>query len=177
MGSTGQRYAKALIESVPAAGDLQRAKEDFKSFLETLDASKELKFVFMNPSVSRKTAKAVLEEVLEKGSGEIFRKFIGVVIDNGRQKIIYEIKNDFDRLCDEAADIMKVTVKSAVPLSPDQEKRLKEKLSLATGKDVIVENIIEASVIGGCTVTVRDTVVDGSVKNYLNKMQEALANA
>ena len=52
-------------------------------------------------------------------------------------------------------------VRSAVPLTDDQRKRLADALNKATGKEVEVKVVVDPSVLGGVVAQVGDTVIDG----------------
>ena len=61
-------------------------------------------------------------------------------------------------------------VRSAVPLTDDQQDRLKAALSNATGKQVNLKVVVDPSVLGGIVATVGDTVIDGSVRTRLDQL-------
>jgi F-type H+-transporting ATPase subunit delta len=65
-------------------------------------------------------------------------------------------------------------VRSAIPLTDDQRKRLAEALGEATGKQVEVKVVIDPTVLGGAVATVGDTVIDGSVRTRLDRLKNAL---
>ena len=56
-------------------------------------------------------------------------------------------------------------VRSAIPLTEDQEARLAEALNKATGKKVQLQVVIDPSVMGGLVASVGDTVIDGTVSD------------
>ena len=65
-------------------------------------------------------------------------------------------------------------VRSAVPLSADQESRLKAALANATGKQLNLKVVVDPSVLGGLVATVGDTVIDGSVRTRLDNVKSRL---
>jgi F-type H+-transporting ATPase subunit delta len=65
-------------------------------------------------------------------------------------------------------------VRSAVPLTDDQQHRLKAALANATGKQVNLKVIVDPSVIGGIVATVGDTVIDGSVRTRVDQLKSRL---
>ena len=60
-------------------------------------------------------------------------------------------------------------------LSDDQQSRLAAALSTASGKNVTVQVIVDADVMGGLVTQIGDTVYDGSVRTRLEKMKERLS--
>ena len=61
-----------------------------------------------------------------------------------------------------------------VPLTADQQERLKAALANATGKNVDLKVIVDPSVIGGLVATVGDTVIDGTVRTHLDQLKSRL---
>ena len=66
-------------------------------------------------------------------------------------------------------------VVSAVPLTAAQEARLRAVLIGRLGEDVEINSTVDPSVIGGVKVTVRDTVIDSTVRSSLDGLRVALA--
>lgn len=66
-------------------------------------------------------------------------------------------------------------VVSAVPLTTAQEARLRAVLIGRLGEDVEINSTVDPSVIGGVKVTVRDTVIDSTVRSSLDGLRVALA--
>ncbi len=82
-----------------------------------------------------------------------------------------------DRLVERAAAAKKLAVaevRSAVPLTDDQQDRLKAALANATGKDVDLKVVVDPSVLGGLVATVGDTVIDGTVRTRLDQLKSRL---
>ncbi len=65
-------------------------------------------------------------------------------------------------------------MRSAIPLTEDQEARLAEALNKATGKKVHLHVVVDPSVMGGLVASVGDTVIDGTVRERLNQLKSLL---
>ncbi|MGZ4763097.1 MAG: ATP synthase F1 subunit delta [Ilumatobacteraceae bacterium] len=65
-------------------------------------------------------------------------------------------------------------VRSAIPLTPDQETRLAAALANATGKQVNLKVVVDPSVLGGLVATVGDTVIDGTVRTRIEQLKSRL---
>jgi len=61
---------------------------------------------------------------------------------------------------------------SAVPLTSAEQKRLHTELERYTGKKIVLDVQVDASLVGGAYVRIGDRVIDRSVKTLL----EAIAN-
>ena len=67
---------------------------------------------------------------------------------------------------------MRVT--SAVPLSPEEAKRIADGLATATKAEVIVETGVDPALLGGVVAQVGSTVYDGSVRSQLEELRRAM---
>ena len=65
-------------------------------------------------------------------------------------------------------------VRTAVALDDSQRQRIGDALSRATGKQVEVKVVIDASVLGGIVATIGDTVIDGTVRHRLDQLKEQI---
>ena len=65
-------------------------------------------------------------------------------------------------------------VRTAVPLTQDQETRLAAALANATGKQVNLKVVVDPSVLGGIVATIGDTVIDGSVRTRIDQLKSRL---
>ena len=59
-------------------------------------------------------------------------------------------------------------------LTPEQQQRLSDALTKATGKQVNLKVIIDPLVLGGLVATVGDTVIDGTVRTRLDQLKSRL---
>ena len=64
-------------------------------------------------------------------------------------------------------------VRSAIPLTDDQQPGSPTRSRKATGKRVEVKVIVDPSVLGGLVAQVGDTVIDGSVRRRLEQLRNA----
>jgi F-type H+-transporting ATPase subunit delta len=67
------------------------------------------------------------------------------------------------------------TVTTAVPLGAAQLQRLETTLASQYGRRVQLNQVIDASVIGGIRIQIGDDVIDGSVATRINDLRLQLA--
>ncbi|MFM7126017.1 MAG: ATP synthase F1 subunit delta, partial [Actinomycetota bacterium] len=65
-------------------------------------------------------------------------------------------------------------VRTAVPLTADQQTRLSAALANATGRQVNLKVVVDPSVLGGIVATVGDTVIDGSIRTRVENVKTRL---
>jgi F-type H+-transporting ATPase subunit delta len=68
------------------------------------------------------------------------------------------------------------TITTAAPLASTQLERLRSKLSQSYGRELMVNQVVDAAVLGGVKVQVGDDIIDGSVLTRLQDLRLQLAS-
>lgn len=108
------------------------------------------------------------------GAETILLNFVKILCE---KRAVYQLAKCIDaykKMYDDANGIIRATAVTAVPMSERQLEALKNKLDLITGKNVVLENRVDRSVIGGVSVRMTDIQLDGSIKNKLESFRESL---
>jgi F-type H+-transporting ATPase subunit delta len=105
-----------------------------------------------------------------------FASFVRVLAENGRLPVLPEIGALFEELKDEAERVLKVNVRSATPIDAAETAKLKGALKRRFGRDIEIEQTVDASVLGGAVIDAGDVVIDGSVRGRLARLEQALAH-
>ena len=105
-----------------------------------------------------------------------FASFVRVLAENGRLPVLPEIGALFEELKDEAESVLKVNVRSATPIDAAETAKLKGALKRRFGRDIEIEQTVDASVLGGAVIDAGDVVIDGSVRGRLARLEQALAH-
>ena len=77
-------------------------------------------------------------------------------------------------LADAAQGVVHVQVRSFLPLSDKEKSQLEKKLQSITGKTVIMDHATDSTLLGGVSLRIGDSVVDGTVANRLKELEEKL---
>jgi F-type H+-transporting ATPase subunit delta len=95
-------------------------------------------------------------------------------VDKSRIDFLPEICKEFARLYEEHRGVQRAQVVSAVPLTGDQETRLKAQLDRLTGKDVVLEKSVDRAILGGVVVQLGNRIIDRSFRHGIKRMRESL---
>ncbi len=71
-------------------------------------------------------------------------------------------------------DMVIVTVITAVPMDGESQMKLKKILSKKLDKDIILENEVDKTIIGGVLLKVGDKVLDGTLQGELKQIRKTL---
>ena len=167
-------YASALFEVARAEGATAEVEDELFRFARTVDAEDRLREALTDQRVPADRRQAIVEDLLGNRAHNVTVSLISFVVGAGRARDLPAI---IDRLVEMAAAERQrevAEVRTAVPLSEDQQQRLAAALGAATGKQVEVKVIIDPHVLGGVVAQIGDTVIDGSVRHRLDLLKEKL---
>ncbi len=167
-------YAEALLAVAGAEGDLDTTKAQLADVARAVAENEELRSVLSNNLVPADVRGKIVDDVLTNKSTDTVRALVGMIVSAGRGGQLTEIVNAFVAKAAALSGKSVATVRSAVPLSGDQQSRLVAALKEKTGADVELQLVIDPSVVGGAVTTIGDTVIDGSLRTRLTQMREAL---
>jgi hypothetical protein len=106
--------------------------------------------------VAREVAKAA-------GLGKLVQDFVSLVAARGRADHLREMAAAYRTLVDEASGRVTGEVRTAAPMTDDEKRRLSARLGQAIGKQVVLEEIVDRSLLGGFIARVGSFVLDGSL--------------
>lgn len=123
-----------------------------------------------NPKLSIEQKQSMFAAVCgDKLSGETAR-FVNVLLDADRVKLLPQINEHFQSLKRSAENIARATIVSAFPLTDAQRDDLKSGLAKRYGRDIEMIEQTDVSLLGGAKIIVGDQVIDRTVIGQLNKM-------
>jgi len=169
-----RRYAKALFEIAQERELLEKVRGELHNFAANLEENEAFADFFRSPEHSRAAKRAGIEKVFQDRYSNIFFNFLIVVIQKGRHQTIMEIVKSFDELYDRFARRTRALAVTAVPLDSKVADDLKARLSKSLNKQVELENQIDPSILGGIVLNIDGKVLDGSVKQQLERLRAQL---
>ncbi len=170
-----RRYARALFALATEENRVPAVRDALRRLGSALEASPELRDVLVQPLVPAVERRRVLEAVAEKlAASSLLKRFYAYLIDQRRLVAFEQIEAEFVRLADEAAGRAKAKVRTARPLSAEQQARLTRALSARSGRAIELELEIDETLVGGVVAQLGDTLYDGSLKTQLTQLRSAL---
>jgi F-type H+-transporting ATPase subunit delta len=166
------RYAKALIDLANQQGVVDEVNKDM-SFFETIcNENANFVAVMANPIVRHDKKLSILKKIFENN---VNFSIFSVLTKKNREKLIYSIAKEFQKLYNLQTGVQIVEISSSVALTETQKADFAKMVSGAINKQVKLEESVDESLIGGYVLRVGDTQIDTSVKKKLNELKLALA--
>ena len=167
-----RRYAKALLAVIPAGEDIDAAGEQLQAISTALLDSPDL-FRFLAGPLLQPNQVDILVEALvrELGLFPAVGRFTGVLIKRRRLRLIDRIVLQYQLAADAAQSRLTARVRTAAQLDPAQLQALTSNLAQLFHKDIRLELTVDSGLLGGVVTQVGSTVLDGSVRNQLQRLQ------
>lgn len=169
---TSRKYAVALFEAAQKTKAIKAVTKDLTCFKEAWDQSFEL-IEFINSPVHNNNAKVQLFEKISKKLHlhSNTKHLLSILAVNSRLDLLVPVIENYFELCRDADNEKLVKIISAHKLTSAQNTEIKKCLEQRLNKKIILQNIIDESILGGIVIKIDSFVIDNSTSNKLNNMQ------
>jgi F-type H+-transporting ATPase subunit delta len=169
------RYATALFELAKEEAKLEKVAADLTRFNEALDAFEDMKRLVMSPVFSAEEQGRALSAILDKiGIEGLTKNFLLLVARNRRLFATPDMIRAFRAMLARERGEASATVTSAAKLTETQVTALKQALKAALHKEVMLDEQVDPSLVGGLVVKVGSRMVDTSLRTRLNSLKIAM---
>lgn len=168
-----RRYASALLELAKERQEIEPVLEDITLIHNTLEGSRELVLFLRSPVIKFDDKIEALDKLFSDKVGETVGKFIKLLARKDRVNLLDKITEAFIEAYKKYAGIITVEVYVARELNGSQKDALHESLERLTGKKVELNINLDESLKGGMAVRIDDTVIDGTIKHKLARLEES----
>ena len=127
---------------------LYRTDKGFKNFIR-------------NPLINNEEKKLVLNEIFGKDNSDNLNILL-YILDKGRINCIKYIVAEYLKIYYRKNRILDVRA------TEEQKKKLIDKLSQKTGKEINLEIKIDKNILGGGIIRIGDKIIDGSIRRELD---------
>ena len=170
-----RRYATALADVVIKNNEAQEVQQELAAWDQMMQSTQSLLEVFRNPTIPYIQKNNVLNTLIGKTNvRKTTANFLKVLLRNQRLAELHEVNKRFAEVLDQRAGMITAQVKTARPISSEQQSSLQSTLTHVTGKKVKLNFEVDESLIGGVVTRIGSTVYDGSVRNQLDQLKEKL---
>ncbi len=169
----GRVYASALFELAKAAGKVGVCYEDLAEINELYKTSKDFRDFFTSPIIDRQQKTQIIIELFKDKIDELVLNLLGVLIKKNREAALDNIFLAFRNYKDEAENKVYAQTFTAKPLDVELRDKLIDELKTHLKKEVVLEERVDESLIGGIIVRVSDSVIDGSIRNKLRRLRRS----
>jgi len=168
-------YASALFDLASDANDIAGVEKALDGLSALIDSSEEFSGFLKSPVVSGEVKSNVVAALIKKAKLKgLSANFLNLVAKNQRLFAVPQMISHFKALAAKERGEVHAEVTSAQPLSKAHQDSLAKALKEKIGKDVTLEQHVDADLIGGLIVKVGSQMIDSSLKAKLTAMKIAM---
>lgn len=166
------RYAESLFSLAVDLKLVNEYKEQI-SFINDSFNEVDVKSFFASSRINKDEKKRLCEKAFKDNIDKYILNFLYVLIDKNRMIYYEEIFDEFINLCNEYLHIDVGVVEVAHDIDQNLLNELEDALS---NKDKKIELKIKTNkeLISGFKITIKNRIIDNSMKNRIDELQEAL---
>jgi F-type H+-transporting ATPase subunit delta len=176
MEEIAEVYARALFEVAKEHDVLDRVHDELGEFAEALSDDRTLQVFLFSPYFSSEEKREGVRKIVTDAD-ERMVNFLELLAERHRMPALFRIKRDFDALWAEEHKLLPVTVTSAIELDEGLVDDIGKRIEDQTGRRVELSSNVDPEVLGGLMVQVGNMVLDGTVRNRLERLRKQVAKA
>jgi F-type H+-transporting ATPase subunit delta len=168
-------YAEALMNVAEKRDQADAVGEELESLVQDVfKAEPRLEALLATPAVKRKTKEPLIKQAFEGKASDLVLDFLLTLNRHDRLDLLRTIFFAYREIRDLRAKRIRVSVRSAVPLTEEQQAELKRTLESTTHLETVLEMKIDPDLLGGMVVQVGDDVFDSSVRTRIETIRNQL---
>lgn len=167
-------YAQALFDAAVEENLLEETKNELDTLSSVFSEQPLFLTLLSSPAVTREEKAQMLKETISGKVEPILYNFLRILADEQRAGFFPQIQQAFTALYRDYHNILPVTAVTAVPMTGQQIEKLSARLSALSGKNVLLQNKVDASLIGGVLLQYDGHELDGSVREQLDSLRRNL---
>jgi len=172
------RYARALFDVALKESDPSRVEQELSSIVTLVAGHAELRNALESPGVPPLAKKSVVEALVSRGQfTPPVGKLLVMLAERDRLTLLEPVLEAFRARLREQQRVLEAEVTTAIPLEPEQQAALQQRLGAATTRQVTLTTKVDPSLIGGVVARIGTTVYDGSLAAQLARMRERLTSS
>ena len=176
--SSAERYSLALFELSEEKNILNQIEEQSLSILNLINQSRDFFNIIKDPTISQDDLLKVVNKLAENnGFDDLFKNFLNFLIQKRRFFFIERILKSFIEICSKKRGELIAELKSAKKLSSDEIKKITDELSTNFSSKMKLNYKHDESLIGGLIIQVGSTMIDTSIKNKLQQIENRMIEA
>jgi F-type H+-transporting ATPase subunit delta len=175
--TVSRSYAEALLDLAIADGDPDLYAELFRQFVGLLETERDFRSFLETPRVEPDEKKRVIRKVFAGKIPDRLLRFLLVVIDKRRQRLLPSIAAEYSDLADEHSGRVRVEITTAAEPDEALQAELMQRLGQVLDREVLPRYRVNPRIIGGVIVRVGDRILDGSIRHRLQMLRRSLMKA
>ncbi len=175
---SAQRYSLALYELSNESNSLDKVEKHSSAILNLINLSKDFNYLIKDPTSIQSDLISVIKKISENYKiDDLLKNFMIFLVKKKRFFYLEKILKVFMDICSEKRGEIKAEIQSSKELSNDEIKKITEELAKNFSSKMKLNYKYEKSLIGGLIIKVGSTMIDTSIKNKLQQIENRMIGA
>jgi len=176
--TSAERYSLALYELASENNVLSQVEDQSSSILNLISSSKDFSNLIKDPTNKQDDLLKVINDISDNNKFEsLLKNFLSFLVTKRRFFYVEQILKSFIETCSQKRGELKAELKSAKELSSDEISKITDELTKNFSSKIKLNYKYDESLIGGLVVQVGSTMVDTSIKNKLQQIENRMIEA
>lgn len=170
------RYATPLLELAEEQSILDKVSADIRGFLSLYEGNRDFQLMLASPIIPHMKKASILANLFKGKIEPLTDRFFQTVAKKNRESLLGEIAEEFLRLYNERKGIQEALVTTPFALDASLRKSFEKMVKDISGKEPLLKEKVDPSLIGGYTVQMSDRKLDESVSGQLRSLKLKFSN-
>ena len=169
------RYSLALYELAEEANSIDEIEKNSLAIIKLISSSDDFNFIIKDPTNQKEDQLNLILKISENYKlNNLLTKFLSFLISKRRLFYVEKILKDFIETCSKKRGEIKAELTAAKELTENEINSIKEDLTKSFSSKIKLNYKYDSSLIGGLIVQVGSTMVDASIKNKLQQIENRM---
>ena len=157
---------------------LPQVEDQSLSILNLISSSKDFSNLIKDPTNNQEDLLKIIKDISNDNKFEnLLKSFLSFLVLKRRFFYVEQILNSFIEICSQKRGELKAELKSAKKLSSDEISKITDELTKNFSSKIKLNYKHDESLIGGLVLQVGSTMVDTSIKNKLQQIENRMIEA
>lgn len=171
-----KRYAEALFQHAQEQSKAEQLISELNIVKEVFSKDEQVLKFLNHPRVAFAEKVALIDKAFESCDQTILNT-LKLLVERHRINQVEAIIDQYIQFYNEANGIAQATVYSVRELTDAEKAELENAFKNKLNKnEIVIENVVDPSVIGGVRIRVGNTIYDGSISGKLHRFKQNLVS-
>ena len=168
--SIARLYSRAMLQLAEERGETESLLEELGGLVDYLDRNPDFERFLASPLVDGEERSGMLERAFRGKASDLLVDGLQVVNRKGRLGLLRGIAEGYRIEHRELRGMVEAHVRTAIPLTEPLRARVRETVAHHTGKQPVLIEKVDPSLIGGIVIEVGGEKIDGSLARRIREL-------
>ena len=176
--TSAKRYSLALYELVEENNAIEDTEKQSNAIIDLISKNDDFNSFIKNPTNKKEDLNVVIKKIVEKYKfNKILSKFLFFLIEKRRLFFIEKILKNFINTCSKKKGEVIANLSTAKKLELIEIDQIKDEISKHLSAKIKLNYKHDSSLIGGLIIQIDSIMVDTSIKNKLQQLENRMIEA